>query len=231
MPINESQLTVIKITTRAALSAMDRSSYRAGTLALVVENGVYYTLLDSAPLPVDGVTVLATQPGVWYACLASVPALGAAQLAADITAAGTRIPITSTETVLDSGGTNPVQGAVGGATTTDGATFVTLFSFTPPANSGDDWSVSLIGIDVTGAPPISGDFSRSDIQFSSTRIASAAPTLFPSVPAVANTQSSGGGSTYAVQVVVSTNTLLVQVRGAAAKTVHWRGVAQRMPVS
>jgi hypothetical protein len=156
----------------------------------------------------------------------ALPSIQASAPTSGVTGTGARITIGATETVLAAGQTYSVRGGAGPAVTTDGSTQVTIFSFTTPANTGTDWSVSLMGLDVTGAPPISGDFYRADLTFSTTRIGTAAPVLTPTTPAAANPQNSGGGSTYAVQAVISGNAVLVQVKGATNKTVHWSGAYQ-----
>lgn len=145
--------------------------------------------------------------------------------------AGTIAKLAATETILGNGTAAPVPSFTEAATTVDGATFVDIAVFTPAANSGNDWNVTVMGLDVTGAPPITGDFYRADIPFSATRIGAAAPVLNLATPAAINVRSSGAGSAYTVQAVVVGNAIHIQVRGNAATTVHWSAIGQVQVVS
>jgi len=131
--------------------------------------------------------------------------------------------------VLASGDTYAVKGFTGEIQTPSDA-FVTIASFTPPTNSAGDWSVTLLGLDVTGAPPVPGNFYRADVTFSHVR-AAGAPTLYPATPAATNVVSNGTGSTYAVQVVLSGNIIEIQVAGNAATDVDWSVIGQLQAVT
>lgn len=234
MSVAELATAIISVQTLAGLqSVLDRSNYRVGTLAFVNATGGWFMLVGSSSLTADGVNVIASSDSrrgdasVWV----SVPLLSAGGQADDLSAAGTLVSLSVTETVLGANTWAATRGGVGTAITTDGTTQVTILTCLCPANSGNDWNVSLMGIDVTGAPPISGDFYRGDLQFSTMRVGSAAPTISPSSPSAANVQSSGGGSAYAIQAAVSGNSVVVQVKGATGKTVHWSRAGQGMAVS
>ena len=147
------------------------------------------------------------------------------------TGTGTSVNILATESILGARTTNEVYGVVNGVTTTDGTTWVTIFAFTPTADTGNDWLVSLIGLDVTTNNPITGNFYRADLQFTSITVSGFPPVLYPATPTALNTQSFGAGSTYSVQVVVTSNMVEVQVRGKASTTVNWSGSLQNMAVS
>jgi hypothetical protein len=147
----------------------------------------------------------------------------------EFTGVGTSIDILATESVLGATTTNSVKGSVGGITTTDGTTWTDIFDFTPVGNTGNDWLVSLIGLDVT-SNPISGNFYRADLQFTTITVSGSPPVLYPGTPAPLNIQSNGGG-TYAIQVIISGSSVVIQVLGNASTTVDWSGSLQNMSVS
>jgi hypothetical protein len=132
--------------------------------------------------------------------------------------------------VLASGNTYTVKGFVGEITTTN-ATPTTIASFTPADNSAGDWSVSVLGLDVTGAPPINGGFYRADLTFTATRVGAAAPTLTPSSPSPANVRDSGSGAAFSVSASVVGNAIVIAVTGAAATDVDWSVIGQLQTVT
>jgi hypothetical protein len=147
----------------------------------------------------------------------------------EFTSDGYQIKILSTESILGAETSNAVKGAVGGITTTDGVTWTTIFSFTPTGNTGNDWLISLIGLDVTNSP-IDGYFYRADLQFTTITATGTPPVLYPATPAPLNVQSNGSG-TCSVQVIISSNTVEIQVLGKASTTIDWSGSLQNMLVS
>lgn len=148
----------------------------------------------------------------------------------DFGTSGATCPIAATETVLASGSSVPVLAIVAPAATTDGTTWVTAATYTPVANTLADFSISVLGLDKT-ASPIGGDFYRADIVFDAMCSGSSAPTLSPGTPVAANVRSSGAGSTYAVQIVVSGGNVLILVKGAASTNVSWSVIGQGQLVS
>jgi hypothetical protein len=141
--------------------------------------------------------------------------------------AGAQGNIVAQETVLGSGTTAPVGATVITAQTTNGTTFVTCASRTPSTNTISDWSVSILGIDVTTASPITGHFYRADLLFTSIR-GTGAPTLSPSTPAAQNVRSSSLAAT--VEITIATNTIEVQVEGVASTTIDWSCILQEQRV-
>lgn len=146
------------------------------------------------------------------------PATGASVVLA-ITGSSGSVSIAASETLLDATSSAPVEGQVSHCTTTDGTTWVTCSTFTVPATTASDWSVSFLGFD-----PITGDFARGDLVF--TVVNGSSVVMSPSTPAAINSRTGGAGSTWAAQVVLSSNTVNVQVKGAASTTVKWSAARQ-----
>jgi hypothetical protein len=126
------------------------------------------------------------------------------------------IPITATETVLNSSGTNPVNSIIYSQTTTN-STSTTAVSIAMAASSASRFIVNVLGVDTGGA----GDLYSADYEFLVQRAGSSAATLNPSTPAAYNILTNGSGSSMNSSVALSTNTLQISVTGLASTTIHW----------
>lgn len=141
--------------------------------------------------------------------------------------------IPATESVFGSGTTHPVVAGNKGATTTDGTTWTTVAVYTPPANSYGDMTVTVLGGDFTGGSA-TGDHYRADFLYTVSRIGTSAPTLNPSSPPPTNVRSrtTAGSGSPSARVQISSNTVVVQVLGAAAaRTWRWSATPQDQRVT
>ena len=146
----------------------------------------------------------------------------------DFASTGSRLDLASQEIVLGSSTTYPVR-TFSTSVQTSGATFTTIASYTIPTNSIADWQITITGWNVNGGTP-NGDYFRCNLSFQSYRL-SGTPTLNPASPSAINTITNGGGSSYTVQVILTTNLMSIQVKGVAATSVNWACIGQYQKAS
>jgi 1,4-dihydroxy-2-naphthoyl-CoA synthase len=143
----------------------------------------------------------------------------------DIGGSGATINVIPTETIFGSGTTNPVRGYSSKAQTTDGVTYVTIATYQLPINTTADYAVSLLARYSSGTGGAAGDFWRADLTFSADREGGNV-TIYPSAPGPTSSRNAGSGSTATAQVITSSSTWSVQVKGAANVTFNWSAIGQ-----
>ena len=134
---------------------------------------------------------------------------------AQITGSGGIVDIIPSETILNSGATNPVYSIVDGYTTTDASSH-TAVTWALPANTTCDIIVTVIGQDTAH----DGYMYRAD--FFATAITYGVSTVIsPVSPSASNVRSNSSGSGCAATVSLSTTNIVVAVKGLAGITFHW----------
>ena len=104
------------------------------------------------------------------------------------------------------------------AVTTTNATLTTIYTSAMASSSMNDYVVSVWGLDHTN-----GDVYRADLAFTYQRIVSAGPTIVGAAAVPLNVRATTNGLTWGgASIAVSSNNILVQVKGIASINIDWK---------